>query len=472
MEVSIPPSEKPKRRRQGSVWSSVYSFLASPRFCLLLLLIIGCLSFLGMLIVQNAPVEQYDLRYGKPWGGFIRATGLGSIFQSWWYLLLLLLLALNLVLCSLKRLRLSISQAFRGPVAEDNEMLRGARSVNVDAEAGDVSRRIEDGLRRKRFAVRSKVSGSHGLLAGQKGGISRMGFLVTHIAVILVLVAGAVNGQWGVRIQRPVSIGEFLEVREIEPSADFRIRVDDFVIETTDEGKISDFKSTLTVVRNGKDFLTKVIQVNQPLRYEGVSFYQSSYGQEPDRIREARILFVENESSDYLVVDVPFGEQVPVYGTDMTVSVTEYVPHFVKDLSTGMVRSRSREPRLPAVKLDIFRDQRPVDSGWLIMGMDVHSGTGELSRFHFADYYPLFYTGIDMAKNPGVSLLFTGFGIASIGIFLSFFVSWRRIWVKISRVAPGRCELRVAGVSRKDPLLLKQDIEDLYGLVQRRQNFH
>ncbi|KPJ60665.1 MAG: hypothetical protein AMJ46_05240 [Latescibacteria bacterium DG_63] len=466
MEVSIPVGIKPENLKQQSIWSSVYSFLASPKLCLFLLLIVGCVSFLGMFVLQNAPQEQYSLRYGEALGKFIIATGLGSIYRVWWYLFLLLLVTVNLVLCSLKRVKLIVRQAFSGPRVEDNEVLSSAKGVSVYANSTDVCERVEKGLRSKGYAVRSAVSGSNRLLAGQKGGISRIGFLVTHVAVILVIIAGVVNGRLGLRIQRPVSIGEFLDVREIEPSSDFSIRVDDFVIETTEEGRIRDFKSTLVVVENDREILTKVVEVNHPLTYKGISFYQASYGQEPDRIREARIVFLEDESSNHLVIDVPFKGTVRVPETNIEVAVTDYVPHFVKDLATGIVGSRSQEPRLPAVRVEVSRDGRVVDSGWLIMGMDVHSGEGELSRFHFADYYPLFYTGIDMARNPGVTLMFTGFGVASLGIFLSFFVSWRRIWVRISEERPGRSELRVAGLSRKDPLPLRQEIEDLYRLVE------
>jgi cytochrome c biogenesis protein len=106
-----------------------------------------------------------------------------------------------------------------------------------------------------------------------------------------------------------------------------------------------------------------------------------------------------------------------------------------------------------------------VDSGWLILGMDTHSARGELARFHFADYYPLLYSGIDVVKNPGTSLMFTGFGIASIGLSLSFFVPFRRIWVRISEERPGQSEVRIAGVSNRQPLALKREIDGLYKIV-------
>jgi cytochrome c biogenesis protein len=464
MEMNNPQEGTLTNEKRESARRSFYAFLGSSKFGLFLLLAVGCVSLLGMFILQNAPQEQYVSRYGEFWGNLIRLSGLGSVYRVWWYLLLISVTCLNLVFCSLRRVRFSLKQAFSKPRPEDHGLLRTARSVSVAVEASDLLGRMEHHVRDKGFAISSSDEGSAKLIAGQRGGISRVGFLVTHLAVILVLIAGVVNGRLGYRFQRPISIGESLDVKEIEPTANFSIRVDDFDIETTEEGKIRDYKSTLTVVEGGKDVLTKVIEVNHPLTYKGLSFYQASYGQEPDRFREARIIYFADEQA-HTVIDIPFEETRRVPGTNMEIRVTDFVPHFVKDLTTGRVRTRSLEPKMPAVRMEVLREGEVVGDGWLIMGMDAHSGTEELGHFHFADYFPLFYTGIDVTTNPGVVLMFTGFGVASMGILLSFFISYRRIWVKVLPTEGGHSELRIAGMSRRDPLALKREIDKLYELV-------
>jgi cytochrome c biogenesis protein len=450
--------------KRESILPASYSFLASSRLGLFLLLVIGCVSLLGMFILQNAPREEYVSRYGEFWGSFIQAVGLGNVYSVWWYLLLILLISVNLVLCSLRRIKPSFSQAFSRPKAQDHEMLGDAPSINIPDGSVTVWKRVETSLRNKGFVTDSADAGSIKLIAAQKGSISRIGFIVTHVAVLLVLIAGIINGKFAYRNEQPLSIGETLDVSKIEPSANFSIRVDDFVIETTEEGRARAYKSTLTVIENGRAVLTKVIGVNHPLMYKGIGFYQASYGEEPYRIKEARIYFIENGSVS-AAIDVPFQETRDVPDTDLQIKVADYVPHFVKDLVTGEVRSRSLEPKLPAIRLEIMRQGKIVDSGWLIRGMEAHSTKSELARFHFADYYPQLYTGIDIAKNPGTSLMFTGFAIASIGLSLSFFVSFRRIWVRVSEECPGHSEVRIAGVSSRQPLALKREIDGLYEIL-------
>ena len=47
--------------------------------------------------------------------------------------------------------------------------------------------------------------------------------------------------------------------------------------------EIKDYKSILRVVENGKTMMTKTIEVNDPLKYKGFVFYQSSYDPEGER---------------------------------------------------------------------------------------------------------------------------------------------------------------------------------------------
>ncbi|MBN1505069.1 MAG: cytochrome c biogenesis protein ResB [Candidatus Eisenbacteria bacterium] len=459
-EGNLATPTKQETARTRSIPSSIHSFLSSSRFGLVVLLVIGGVSLVGMFIMQNAPPEEYVSRYGGFWGNFLLYTGLASVYRVWWFLVLIMLSALNLILCSLKRIRPSFSQAFSRPKAEDNELLRAGAAVTVEADSSELSHRLARLLKKKGFAVASAKSGADTFVAGQKGGVSRIGFLVTHLGVLLVLAAGAVNGGFGYQHQVPVSVGDTLQVKEIEPSADFGVRVDDFTIDTNPEGQVRDWKSSLTVIEGGREVVRKVIEVNHPLTYGGISFYQASYGQDPSRIREARLLIVEGDSAS-AALDVPFLVKTAVPGTDVAVEVTRYVPDFVMDLATGIVGSRSGEPRLPAIKLEVTRGGQVLESGWLIMGMDIHGDRGELGRFRFVDFYPEFYTGLDVVTNPGLKLMLVAFGVITVGIFLSFLTYYRRVWVRVREVAPGRSELRVAGASSKHHYSLTQELSEI-----------
>ena len=61
----------------------------------------------------------------------------------------------------------------------------------------------------------------------------------------------------------------------------FEIRCDDYFESYYENGTPKEFRSSLTILEQGQPVLSKDIIVNDPLRYKGVSFYQSSRGQLP-----------------------------------------------------------------------------------------------------------------------------------------------------------------------------------------------
>ena len=70
------------------------------------------------------------------------------------------------------------------------------------------------------------------------------------------------------------SEGRILDV----PRAEFKLRLDKFETEYYPKGGVKDWKSTLTVLEDEEPVLTKIVEVNHPLSYNGYVFYQSSYG--------------------------------------------------------------------------------------------------------------------------------------------------------------------------------------------------
>jgi hypothetical protein len=59
-----------------------------------------------------------------------------------------------------------------------------------------------------------------------------------------------------------------------------------------DPNAVKDFKSNLSIIENGKEVLTKTIEVNHPLSWKGYTFYQSSYDR--DRLDWTGLLVVND----------------------------------------------------------------------------------------------------------------------------------------------------------------------------------
>ena len=81
-----------------------FQFFRSMRFGIILLVLIAALSVVGTVIPQGREIAWYAQTYQSVHGAIL-VLKLNDVFNSWYFLLLLALLALNLILCSLVRIR-------------------------------------------------------------------------------------------------------------------------------------------------------------------------------------------------------------------------------------------------------------------------------------------------------------------------------------------------------------------------------
>jgi cytochrome c biogenesis protein len=71
-----------------------------------------------------------------------------------------------------------------------------------------------------------------------------------------------------------------------------------------------------------------------------------------------------------------------------------------------------------------------------------------------------YYTGLQISKDPGVPFVWTGFVLIVFGLFVTFFSSHRRVWVRV--VTKGdNVEISIAGQTNKNLVGLERDLDHL-----------
>ena len=230
------------------------------RFGILLLLLIAAFSVLGTVIPQGREIKWYVETYptAHPAIFFLK---LNDVFNSWYFLLLLVLLGLNLILCSLVRIR-SVSKAKK---KEKETLLKQPETFALSAGQRDS---VLNGLR----AMHCKEEKEGTSLVFRKNSFGRYGSFITHLSILLTLIFGAGAPYLPTSVDRDCLPGESLFLED-----GTEIAVDNFRIE--DETGRLDFTSEISIrLPDGRESGVHEISVNHPLTFGQYKIYQQTYG--------------------------------------------------------------------------------------------------------------------------------------------------------------------------------------------------
>ena len=409
---------------------NIWNFFTSVRLAISLLAILAVTSIIGTIIPQHEAAAFYAERYSPGMVAFFQVLDIPNMYGSWWFTGLLALLALNLIVCSLDRLpgvwKLIGASAAATPIERIKKMPDRAFWSDVPETTTPA---LESLLTARGF----RGANDHKtLFVADKGAWSRLGAYIVHLS-ILIIFAGALIGQrygfkGSVMLPEGNSTDVVFSTRGGGPqNLGFTVRCDFFAVAYYDNGMPKDYLSRLTVVEDGRPVLSRDVQVNQPLRYKGITFYQSSFQPFPDFVVE----FTKKDGGRHAFI-IPFQQQEewPDEGV-----------HF------GVLNAEARGKQLERLKL------------WLKKGGDdpveLQLAAGEEAAY---DQYKvrvrqLYATGLQVAKDPGVPLVYAGCGLLIFGLYVAFFLAHRRLFVVMETTAAGQ-ENSLADTTNPSPVAL------------------
>ena len=448
-----------KAKERGLV-SILYNFFRSLKLTIFLLIFLAILSIIGTLITQNATSDEYIQRYGASLYEVLDFFGIFDMYHSWWFSAILLLLVINLIACSAERFPGVWNQMLRGvgPEGLSDSLLNSLPFVEKLKGTGSkkdlTEENIQSSLSRafrtwKRVETESAVT-----FFSERGRFSRLGVFITHLSILIILVGGLVGLRYGfhgfVNILEGESVDRiFLRGKdaEIPKPIGFLVRCDDFTMTYYDvpgkERYVKEYASLLTILENGKEVLKKTVRVNHPLHYRGLAFYQSSYG----ALQEIAIGVEWKSNREKAVLKALEGDTVPIPNSNATIRVLKYTPQ-VHAFGEG-------------VQVVVFRPNQQPRSLWLFRGPSGRDQQkGEDFSLSFEGLLTREYTGLQVAKDPGVWIVWVGSGLLIFGLIVSFFFSHQRVWARISKgegKTPG--EIILAGAASKNRLAFEKTFE-------------
>lgn len=409
---------------------SILKLFRSSTLVLVLLALIIAASIAGTLIQQNAALEVYSASYGPMLAGLFRTAGLTDVYHAWWFIALLVLLSINIIVCSFSRITKTISLVRGTGIIVKKEYITGLKNTASFRYAGSINDLVRS-FNKKHYNTRKTVVRDTTYILAEKGVPGRFGSFITHMSIIVILIGALIGSLWGFKTNVSINEGETVAV----PHRDFKIRLDSFDLEFYGETRRpKDYKSTLTIIRDEKEILTKTIEVNDPLKYEGIFFYQSTYGQsaQPETI----VIHTDKNPSEHgkeatCVADytLKIGEQFSIPGTEYRVHVLRYVADFLIDEHHRII-SRSNEPNNPAVNLSVHENDRLLFDVWSFPRIGVPYFPENFNyNFFLKDMSFKTFSGLQVTYDPGVYVVWTGCGMLMTGLLFSFYLIHRRIWV-------------------------------------------
>ncbi|MEW6327402.1 MAG: cytochrome c biogenesis protein ResB [Thermodesulfobacteriota bacterium] len=444
---SVPPEKK------QPIWKS----LASVNLTIFLLIFLAVSSIVGTLIPQNEPPAMYIQRYGYGTYQLLDSLSLLDLYHSGWYRLLLLLLVLNLIVCTTDRLRHVWDIVFpKEKRLNENTVLArpGTRALKYKANPSMVKAALSPILSGRLGDLNETIAGSTTILWREKGRLSRLGVYVVHLSIIIFYIAGMASSLGGFRTSVNLPEGAVVEQvplpnTNVGYNLGFAFRVDKFEAQFYPTGEPKDYRSDVTIIENGQPVFNGNIRVNHPLTYKGITFYQASYGRFP---RAVELNMVDKSSGKTLPLSVPFGQEA-------------ILPDGLGALRSLRVESNVMDMG-PAVQMLLTSPEGRQTDLWIFKNNPDFGRIKQLPyRFLITEIKEGYYTGLQVAKEPGIPFVWAGSILMVVGIAVTFFMSHWKIWVVLERKGEGTT-VTIGGQTNKNKLRLEERLDNLHLQLQ------
>jgi len=542
----------------NQTFKPILNRLGSMPVAILLLIVLSVASVIGTVLQQNKDQADYMFQFGPTWYWTFRSLGLFDMYHTWWFMSILGLLMFSLSACLIRNTpRFLKEMKQRKGTMSDNARKHITHKFELSFDDKDKAVEVIKSSLPGWKWMETKV-GDTLWLRGDKGRFHKWGYIFVHVAMLVILVGGWIGAEFGFRGNMAVPEGRseseisFLKGTSVEYlKMPFEIRCDDFEINFFSTGAPSEFRSTLTIIEDGKEVMTSDIIVNEPLYYKGVRIYQASFGdggsevnlklyrlnkkgnvdtvtgriyntfQDPYsdvslEFQDFRPYNIENmaaagEPKEFRdmgpSVDMvirgkgltpvlvrsfmePFTMNGSNQGSFIMVSTTGNKADFESyslglDLSnpkewdlfqafinnmpvTSMASAEEqKEANLNAFRAaldEVYGDARPDDLPMLgnriIQALRVLPQTPWPFIPMLYDYDQTYYTGLQLAKDPGMNVVWIGSAMLVLGLCIMFYVAHRKVWIKVEEEGE-QVLLQVTGMSNRNPVAFEQEFEDL-----------
>ncbi|HWQ40421.1 MAG TPA: cytochrome c biogenesis protein ResB [Desulfosporosinus sp.] len=382
-------------------WSDqLWSVFSSMKTGLALLGIVAFVSGIGTLIPQIEQDSEKAQAVGQLW----QAMGFTHLYSTVWFRLLLGLLCINLIVCSLQRFHGIYKRTFKLTPPSSLAQVPQKNKVVVQGQFAPLRESVQEVLRQKgyRFTL-SDQSDSWSFIAIKRR-MGNWGSLITHLSFVVLLMGALLGSILGFKGYFMEGAGNTLPIQAIQVSKGtvsetFSVRINSAEDRFLANGERDNWYTDLSILENGQEVIRNTLSVNHPFVYKGITFYQASFAKGAhftvDRNGQKTPVVLRENGQNYF--------QAP--GTDLYL------------ITTTLMGSSTSQKAGAFYQVYKGTGVQPVQSGQLTNGQTIDvQGTYQLT-FDGATGF----TGLQVKKDPGVTLIWLGCTLLMAGLLLAFY---------------------------------------------------
>ncbi len=418
------------------------SAFASVKLTIALMSLIAISILVGAWCPQESQVgfQKVVETFGPEMARNLRQWGITDLFHTPFFLGLIGMITVNMVACSMQRVfpKARLLKQKMNPLGH-REISKFPNSIEagLNCPAAEAMNAFSAEMKKQGFAVEMK----EGKLTGEWAKFAILASTVTHIGLLSLLLGVTITSWTGFNGFKPVPPGSALNFAESEHSKlwigklpSWKVRVDSTRREDYETGDAKQWYSKLAVVdSSGKVLKEQEISVNNPLSYDGVDVYQSSWGLDSIEISfngrplQLPLRQMGNANAAFMPLDDQTIMIFSLRGQDKPLRVFAKIPEW-------------QQPRMLS----------EVPQG----------GTTKMGEVTLGYVKPIPVTGLQYKSDPGLPITYTAFGIIMLGVMMAAFPH-RQVWACSVEAEGGGCKLYTAGISKKAKSTFNRSLEKL-----------
>jgi cytochrome c biogenesis protein len=445
-------------REENRLISGFISLFSSLRLTVILLSLIALTVLIGAWCPQEAQVGQEKVieQFGTDLAFVLIKLGIADIFHSLWFLLLIGLISINMIVGSLKRVFPKLRLLKKPLPFLTESQIKELKSHSCQVICKDkqiVEKQLTAQLKRFHYRVASQSDRLSVRLNGEFGKYGRLAPSVTHVGLLTLLLGVTITAWTGFSGFKPVPVGSDLTFTDCQHAAlwlgsipNWRVHVNASRRENYENGDAKQWFSNLTVVdSSGRKIITQDISVNNPLSYQGVDIYQSSWD-----IGQLELSF--NGRHRHFDLQ-PMGK---LHAAFLPLDDSSVLIFSVHD-QNGPLRIFAKRPDWQAPKL----------IGMVPLGKEISLGSVKVGFVG-----TIANTGLQYKCDPGLVITLPAFFLIASGVLLAA-VPHRQLWAEMKELNANGKEpmtlVTLGGHSRKAKWAFEKQIKDLLASISQAQ---